>query len=183
MNKRYWRTPIWKCGLASLIVMSLTCMTGCGPKTDSAMAPAEQGNTKSGSAKKNGVTVWFVKAEGEDLTLVPVVRSKTGGDPVESAVSQLLAGPDDSESKEGISSEIPRGTILLGIEKEGDKIEVNLSQRFTSGGGPLSIQTRLDQLAKTVNKVAGESKVFLSIEGDRLSANQIDGLEIKQPIN
>ena len=133
--------------------------------------------------KGKGITVWFCKATDEDIDLVPVVRSKTGTDDLKSAIDQLLIGPDAKESEDGISSEIPKGTILLGIEESGDKIELNLSKRFSSGGGPLSIETRLKQLSKTVSKVVGTSKVYLNIEGDRLTAVGADGLEVTQPIN
>lgn len=164
------------------ILISLTPFLTISCVTKHADTSSNQVQTKNEKRKK-GLTVWFVKEKGEELELVEVPRPKTGNDPVEAAVSELLMGPDEEESSKGISSEIPRGTILLGIEKDGEKIELNLSKRFTAGGGPTSIQTRLDQLSKTVSRVAGDSKVYLSVEGERLSANQFDGLEIKQPIN
>ncbi|MBI1271489.1 hypothetical protein GC174_13755 [bacterium] len=164
------------------ILISLTPFLTISCVTKNADTSSSETQTKR-EKKKKGLTVWFVKAKGEELELVEVPRPKTGSDPVEAAVSELLMGPDEEESSKGISSEIPRGTILLGIEKDGEKIELNLSKRFTAGGGPTSIQTRLDQLSRTVTRVAGDSKVYLSVEGERLSANQFDGLEIKQPIN
>lgn len=164
------------------ILLSLTPILTVSCVTKNADTASSEHQT-SKEKKKKGLTVWFVKEKGEELELVEVPRAKTGNDPVEAAVSELLMGPDEEESNKGISSEIPRGTILLGIEKDGEKIELNLSKRFTAGGGPTSIQTRLDQLSKTVSRVAGDSKVYLSVEGERLSANQFDGLEIKQPIN
>lgn len=168
--------------LTIAVLISLTPFLTISCVTKNADTSSNETQTKK-EKKKKGLTVWFVKEKGEELELVEVPRPKTGNDPVEAAVSELLMGPDEEESSKGISSEIPRGTILLGIEKDGEKIELNLSKRFTAGGGPTSIQTRLDQLSKTVTRVAGDSKVYLSVEGERLSANQFDGLEIKQPIN
>ena len=45
------------------------------------------------------------------------------------------------------------------------------------------METRLEQLSRTVADAAGQSKVFLSVEGQRLSTYAGEGLEVKQPIN
>lgn len=126
--------------------------------------------------------VWFVKPSGEELRLVSVIRERGSGELLSQSVEELLRGPTDKEISSGIGSEIPRGTILLGIDKKGDQVELNLSRRFASGGGT-SLETRLEQLRRTVAESAGDKKVFLSVEGQRLSATAGDGLEVKQPIN
>ena len=141
---------------------------------------AASSNSTTKDSKKKGVVVWFVKANEEELELVPVKRSKTESDSLKSAIDQLLLGPNEEE---GISSEIPAGTILLGIKEDGDRVILDLSRRFTSKGGSLSIQTRLSQLTKTVTDVAGDKKVYLDIEGERLTTLGEEGLEVKQPIN
>lgn len=128
------------------------------------------------------LSVWLVTANGEEVALVPVQRSAFGKDVVETAVEELLKGPNGAEEKSGISSEIPKGTILLGIERKDDEIVVNLSRRFASGSGPTSMETRLEQLSKTLQGVASSSKVYVNVEGERLTASATDGLEIQQPI-
>lgn len=166
------------CLLCVFVLLPFTsaCTGMGGPQADSVT------DTKT-EKKKKGITVWFCKANDDDIELVPVVRSKTGTDDLHSAIDQLLMGPDNSEAENGLSSEIPKGTILLDIKEDGENIELNLSKRFSSGGGPLSIETRLKQLSKTVGTVVGDSKVYLNIEGTRLSAVGADGLEVTQPIN
>jgi len=154
---------------------------GLGPFKDQGKA----GKNVSGQVVPHGktITVWFVRPEGEELELVPVERPRAGKEPIKAAVEQLLKGPDSSESEKGIASEIPRGTILLSMERTDGGIDLNLSHRFSAGGGPASMQARLDQVQKTIASVAGDDKVYLSVEGERLSAAKLDGLEIKQPIN
>jgi|SRR5579883_495777 len=129
------------------------------------------------------VNVWFVKTKDNDLELVSVPKARLNSDALKSAVEALLQGPDNSESEQGLGTEIPGGTILLGIKNEGDSIEINLSKRFASGGGPTSMQTRLEQLARTVKEIDSSKQLFVSVEGQRLSATTADGLEISQPIN
>ena len=160
------------------LVSSCAQLKSIFPQTDNNTDSTPQTQVKP---KKKGVVVWFVKAKDEKLDLVPVNRSKTGSDDLKSALDQLLLGP--AEAEEGISSEIPAGTILLGIKEDGDNVVVDLSKRFTSKGGSLSIQTRLDQLTKTVSDVAKNKKIYLDVEGERLTTLGEEGLEVKQPIN
>jgi spore germination protein GerM len=129
------------------------------------------------------LTVWFAQQNGEELALVPVTRTFTGGDRLKGAVEELLRGPSDEEIARGLGSEIPRGTILLGIGGHGSVIDVNLSRRFASGGGALSLETRVEQLRRTVADAAGARKVYLAVEGERIYTAAGEGLEIKQPLN
>src|SRR5262249_31702407 len=129
------------------------------------------------------VHVWFVKPVGEDLKLVEVTRPPGRGDTFKNSIEELLRGPSGQEMQAGIGSEIPKGTILLGVERKGETIQLNLPRRFASGGGSSSLETRMEQLRRTVEATAGSSKVFLNVEGERLSTTAGDGLEIKQPIN
>jgi spore germination protein GerM len=129
------------------------------------------------------VQVWFCKADGDDLNYVAANRPPSGEDKLAYSVKELLAGPNAEEQQIGITTEIPRGTILLGVKDLGaGQVDLNLSKRFGSGGGSDSFETRIDQLTKTVAAAAGGRKVFLSVEGERLTTTG-EGLEIKQPIN
>lgn len=133
-------------------------------------------------AQKDLVEIYFAKKSGEELELVAVRRPIRGDNQLKDTIEELLRGPTPEEEKEGLLSEIPKGTILLGIRDfEGD-YEIDLSKRFSTGSIS-SMQTRLDQMTKTVSPLAGEKKIYLDVEGKRLDASSFDGLEIKQPIN
>ena len=132
--------------------------------------------------KEPGTPIWFTKEQNKQLQLIPVKRKLVGKDVIQSSVQELLEGPTTAESKSGITTEIPKGTILIGVTKQGNDFDVDLSHRFTTGGGTESFNTRLAQLTKTVSEVAGKHKVYLEIEGKRLEFAG-EGLEVKQPIN
>jgi len=131
------------------------------------------------------VRVWLVKSEGDEVRLVPVDRpvTRVHKDRLKEAVIELLNGPTAEDKLGGLNSEIPKGTILLDVQRHGAQVELNLSRRFQSGGGSDSLETRLDQLSRTVADAAGPDKVYLSVEGERLSTAAGEGLEIKQPLN
>ena len=127
------------------------------------------------------VKIWFVKEQGGELQPTAVERACSLSDPIKDATDQLLRGPTLGEQQAGIRSEIPEGTVVLGVEKKGPITELNLSQKF-SAGGTSSVEARLSQLENTIKDVAGKSKVFLDVEGHRLLTAG-DGMEVKQPIN
>ncbi|MBX3074167.1 GerMN domain-containing protein [Candidatus Obscuribacterales bacterium] len=127
--------------------------------------------------------VFFVREANNQLDIVPISRPKYSSDALTGAIEELLQGPDNTEVSKGVGTEIPRGTILLGIKRSGDNVELNLSKRFAASAGPTSMETRLEQLSRTVKAVEGDVDVYVNIEGERLTATSADGLEIAQPIN
>ena len=136
------------------------------------------------SHRDHKICVWFVRPSGSQLKLVGVDREiNSNADAMSEAITCLLHGPEQSEKDNGLGTEIPGGTILLGVSNANDEIELNLSQRFSSGGEDTSLETRIEQLRRTVDPIADGKKVFLDIEGNRLSATSGEGLEVNQPIN
>lgn len=127
----------------------------------------------------------FVKSEDGNLDLVKIKR-KAGilrKNKLETAVRALLDGPTAEECASGLGSEIPRGTILLGMNEANGSIELNLSHRFSANGSGDSIQTRVEQIARTVKSIETKEPVYLNIEGQRLTMTPGEGLEVHQPIN
>ncbi len=129
------------------------------------------------------ISVWFVKPDASSMKFLSVVRKTTHTDRLTAAIEELLDGPSSHETKDGLGTEIPRGTVLIGVKRNGSDVELNLSRRFASGGGSTSFLTRLEQLKKTVAEPAGASNVYLSVEGRRLNVEEGEGIEIHQPIN
>lgn len=173
----------------SALCLSLFVLSGChifpDPKDASGGEKSDTGEkvevVKEDSNKKE-VEIYFAKKNGEDLELVAVHRPIRGENRLNATLEELLRGPTPEEEKSGLLSEIPKGTILLGIKDKDGETEIDLSKRFSTGSVS-SMQTRLDQLTKTVSPLALDQKIFLDVEGKRLEASSFDGLEIKQPIN
>lgn len=183
MNKKKYQALAWTSALLWLPV-SVSVLVSCSalPIPGGGSEKVVSGNLTPKAAQSE-VQVWFTRVKGSDLELVSVTRRITQGNSLEFAVEELLKGPTPAESDTGLASEIPRGAILLGTTQQGDSVELNLSKRFASGGGSTSFTTRMEQLARTVKEVAGTSKVYLNVEGERLLEASGDGLEVKQPIN
>ncbi len=182
-KKNLTRTNLLMWSFVSFIsVSTLSSCSGVFPIPGGTSEKVVTANVAPTRARSE-VQIWFTKVNGADLELVPVSRRVAQGDALEFAVGELLKGPTPAESDTGIASEIPKGAILLGSTHEGDSIELNLSKRFATGGGSTSFTTRMEQLARTVKEVAGTSKVYLNVEGQRLLESAGDGLEVKQPIN
>ena len=137
------------------------------------------------SSSSSDLDLCFVKVQNGDLTYVPVAR-RSGvqrKSKLESAVRALLDGPNSDELASGVGTEIPRGTILLGMDESNGAIELNLSKRFASGAGVDSFETRLEQLSRTCTAIVGNQPVYLNVEGKRLNMTPGDGIEVRQPIN
>ena len=129
------------------------------------------------------VSVWFVDTKQGNLRMVPVQRAAASADKLKEAVESLLAGPTNSESQRGLGSEIPRGTVLIGLRRNGNAVELNLSRRFATGGGTMSFETRMQQLVKTATAADTSGDIYLNIEGQRMTISPGEGIEIPQPIN
>lgn len=160
----------------------------------------QEGQVRSTSAPKfkkeqlprlSQIEIWFVKPQGEELRLEKVLRSYNGPyttcDYLDFAMKELTKGPDGNEAQQGLSSELPRGTVLIDIRKKGEKeVSINLSRSFFQGGGIESFETRMEQLRRTVTGIVGppnKTRVYLDIEGERLTRTVGEGLEVKQPLN
>jgi spore germination protein GerM len=180
--------PSLSTGIASCLTLALAAsmLSSCGffPIGNGGV-PASIKSVKAEPYVPRGkdLKVFFVREENNQLDIVPISRPKYSSDALTGAIEELLQGPDNSEVSRGVGTEIPRGTILLGIKRSGDNVELNLSKRFAASAGPTSMETRLEQLSRTVKAVEGDVDVYVNIEGERLTATSADGLEIAQPIN
>jgi len=176
-------------GVASVLTLALaaSCLSSCGffPIGNGSTGPHTSKAVKAEPYVPRGkeLNIYFVKEQDGNLDILPLSRPKFSNDALQSAVEELLQGPDRKEASSGYGTEIPRGTILLGIKRDGRDVELNLSKRFAAGGGPTSMEIRLEQLVKTIKEIEPNVDVYVNIEGQRLTASSADGLEIAQPVN
>jgi hypothetical protein len=111
--------------------------------------------------------------------LVPVRRQ--GRADLASTITALLAGPTPAETETGISSAIPDGTLLLGVEVIGGVARVDVSGEFETGGGSFSVIGRLAQLVYTATRFAEVDSVQLVIDGEPVEVFSGEGLVIDRP--
>lgn len=111
--------------------------------------------------------------------LVAVARS--GIDDVAEAIDALLAGATAEEAAMGLSSTIPAGTKLLGVDVVDGVAAVDLSREFESGGGSLSIMGRVAQITYTATGFPEVASVRFLLDGVPLDVLGGEGLIIDRP--
>lgn len=102
---------------------------------------------------------------------------------VEEALRALLAGPTPEERGHGISSEIPAGTALRGVQIQRGVAAVDLTSAFSRGGGSSSMLARVWQVVYTATEVRGVSAVQITLDGRRVQALGGEGIPIGTPLH
>jgi hypothetical protein len=114
--------------------------------------------------------------------LVPVLRETALDDLPSAAMTALLAGPSSEESGDRtITSAIPAGTRLLGLEIADGVASVDLSQEFESGGGSTSMFVRLGQVVFTLTQFSDVQSVRFLVEGQAVSVFSGEGIVLDRP--
>jgi spore germination protein GerM len=122
--------------------------------------------------------VWLLRGEHG----VPVRHSVPALTPATAAVRALLAGPSPAERRRGLASTIPSGTRLRGISLHGRVATIDLTSRYASGGGTLSMTLRLAQLVYTATSVRPITGVLLHLDGRDTKVFGGEGLILDRPM-
>jgi hypothetical protein len=123
--------------------------------------------------------VWFHR--GEQLfvvsrTTAPTPRIGTA------ALESLLAGPDDAERSEGVQTQVPDGTQLLGLTIDKGIASVDLTSEYESGGGSASMTMRLGQVVFTLTQFPTVKGVQFSLDGEPIEVLGGEGIVIDHPL-
>ena len=97
-------------------------------------------------------------------------------------VRALLAGPTVHERALGLSTMIPARSRLLGLAIKDGTADVNLSSRYESGGGSLSMTGRLMQMVFTLTQFSPVHRVIFRIDGQRVTSFGGEGVIIDHPV-
>ncbi len=143
--------------------------------------PRESPITQPSDSEKRGEVYWLVTT-GDRLKLeespLNLSKSLTDQEVLETAVKQLLSGPQSSQN----NTTIPPKTKLLSLKLDDKGVHLNLSSEFTTGGGSASMMGRLGQLLYTATSLDPQAQVWLSIDGEPLKLLGGEGLMIAQPM-
>jgi spore germination protein GerM len=171
--------------LALVLVMGLlfsiasTGLTGCKKKhhhhRHHHASPTVQ-NTEN-------MTLFFSKKQGAQSVTEAVVRKLPSPPPASSerlkvVLTELLKGPTVEEKANGLYTEIPDGTQLLGLIVEKNNLTVNLSSHFSTGGGSNSMIRRFEEIRQTIFSIDRQHTVSMAVEGKILSTLGGEGLEV-----
>jgi hypothetical protein len=155
---------------------------GAAPTTSVVAEPADLRDDEPGVA----VTIWFNRGEA----LVPVDRVVPDTGDLEAAAADalrsLLEGPSNDEREDGLTTAIPVGTRLLGLEVGDDRIAtVDLSGEFETGGGTAAMRARLGQVACTLDDVVALDIVDgtrFELDGKPVSVFSGEGIVLDGPV-
>jgi hypothetical protein len=163
-----------------LLLALVLFLAACGSSETGAPTepePPETGTTAPEEA--TAIVVYFMRGE----TVAPVHREVPQTAAVgTAAVEALLAGPTEAERGLDVSSSVPEGTALLGLDVAGGTATVDLSREFESGGGSLSMLSRLAQLVFTLTQFSTVDRVVLELEGEPVEALGGEGVVIDHPL-
>lgn len=177
--------------LALATTMTLFGLAACGDDDDepatpgaTATATATAGQTAIPTVRPTqtpqdgvlvAVAVFFARDEhiatGGRLVMAPAVAR--------GAMEALLNGPSALERDLGMGSEIPAGTELRGIDIANGLATVDFTSRFESGGGSLSMTTRVAQVVYTLTQYDTVDRVTIRLDGKEVDAIGGEGVPAK----
>ena len=171
---------------ALVFALLVVGVAGCrrNDKTTPAKPSGSETSTEGGSAEEpvdgaggampltSEVRAYFMN--GEKVT--PVSGKATGKGVAAAAMELLLAGPNSKQAEQGLSSSIPVGTKLRGVAIEDGVATVDLSPEFASGGGTLSMTSRVAQVVFTLTQFPTVTQVLFEIEGEPLDVLGGEGI-------
>jgi hypothetical protein len=152
-----------------LLVCSITTLgiAACGSSSKTSVpttsvAPTSAPATTTTPAADVAVTAYLVEHEA----LVAVGRIVPGPAGPEAAMRALVAGPQGTLERDlSITSSIPAGTTVNGVQTADHVATVDVSKQFASGGGSQSMQARVAQVVFTVTQYPDVQRVRFALDG------------------
>jgi germination protein M len=132
----------------------------------------------SASATPTTISVYFLR--GEKLGVAQRQVPHTAG-VATAAMTALCGGPSGEERAAGLTSSVPEGTELLGVAIADGTATVDLSSEFGSGGGSLSMMSRVAQVVYTLTQYPTIRRVSFEMEGEPVDALGGEGLVLDEP--
>jgi germination protein M len=126
------------------------------------------------SSRTTRVGVYFVRGE----RVQPVGRTVTVPSVARGALLALLRGPSATERRQGYATTIPAGVTVRGVSITGGVARVDLSRRFESGGGSLSMLLRVAQVVHTMTQFTSVQRVQFRLDGDPVDAIGGEGVVV-----
>ena len=152
-------------------------------------SPAPGGSPSAGPSATPGETTivrtyFYLDGEPGSAGLAALLREVPQTHAVgAAAIDALLAGPDPNDSGERLlSTAIPDGSRLLGLTIDDGIATVDLSSEFESGGGSLSMFTRLGQMVFTLTQFPTVESVLFEIEGQPVTVFSSEGIVLDGPV-
>jgi len=125
------------------------------------------------------VRVYFIL--GEKIA-VGTARTAPAASPARGAIEQLLLGPGQADKALGLGTTIPSGTKLNSVVIRGGTATVDLSKRFESGGGSLSMLLRVTQVVCTLTQFPSIKRIAFRLDGRVVESIGGEGIMVSPPV-
>lgn len=102
------------------------------------------------------------------------------GDPHYQSMVNLLQGPNPSEAAAGLTTDIPAGTVIRGLEVRGGKATVNLSPDFVANASQSILAARVAQVVYTLTAYGNVSTVVIEVGGTQIV--NFGGINLADPV-
>lgn len=173
--------------LAALVVLAAVAAACSGPsgpvEVPADRLPFSLERTPAATPEPPGerlVTVYLIR----DDRLVPVTRLISAELPSpEASMRALLLGPSPAERSDGLATDIPAATQLIGVEVRDAVAEVDLSAEFQSPAEPIDVLLRVGQVVWTLVADPEVVSVLFSVDGVRISVPIDDGTAQDRPVS
>ncbi len=155
-----------------------------GPSSSNSAAAPTRAPAPSPAPTPAGPTVVRIYLFGDER-LVAVQREIPYTPEVgRAAIEQTIIGPSEAETSASprLVTSIPDGTALLGLEIKDGLATVNLSREFESGGGSMSMFTRLAQVVYAITQFPTVDRVALELDGVPVTVFSGEGIGIDKPL-
>ena len=125
--------------------------------------------------------IYFFDKEGKPF---PVDRElPTIENPVLIAIDQLLKGPNDQETLNGLTTKIPAGTRSIRLEVEGKTAIIDFNSTLHEFSGPSAeAEGMIAQIVYTATSVSGIKEVILKLQGSDQFTLGPDNYVIDHPL-
>lgn len=155
-----------------------TTTTSATTATSTTVATEPTTTSTTPTTPTTAVHVYLVRGEH----LVSVERRVPATKAVATAaVQQLLAGPTAVDERRGYATAVPGGTELRAVTIEDGLATVDLTRRFESGGGSLSMFLRLAQVVFTATQFPTATAVNFRLDGKAVTVFGGEGIMLDRP--
>lgn len=114
---------------------------------------------------------------------IDVSENSSAVDRIRAAMIAAIGGPEDAEIDvyASLSSGVPAGTELLEIAVDDGIVTADFNDTFASGGGTLSVMSRLAQIVYTATSFEGIDGVVFAIDGETVDVFSSEGIVLDGP--
>jgi hypothetical protein len=166
---------------AALSVVLIVAAAGCSDDDETPSASSTTATSTTSTSVLPTTTpvadvaaqVYFVRNE----QVATGGASVSGESPLRGALEALMEGPSAFEADLVMTTAIPEGTTLLGVDLSDGLATVDLSGEFASGGGSSSMLARVAQVVFTATQFDTVETVTVTLDGASVASIGGEGVD------